>query len=193
MCPLFFPAQQYVASIKRCSGQAGGTGAHPSPVAGLCRAVPSSCSMPRGSCPQDPKRGLLPFCQDTLNPKGKEKWQERGQKGLQGLWALPRAQGCSFCRGWELESLFPVPSPARAGESQGAAATLIYPPVAWPGLRQSTDPPCFSRKTESQSSTVLPLLSRCLCWSRLAQGSVLRSCSFPLEGGKNGSQMEPQK
>lgn len=91
MYALFFPAQQYVASIKCCSSQAGGTEARPSPVAGLCRAVPSSCSMPSGSCPQDPKRGVLPFCQDTLNPKGKEKWQERGQKGLQGPWALPRA------------------------------------------------------------------------------------------------------
>lgn len=132
MCPLFLLAEQYVAPIKCCSRQAGGTGAHPSPVAGLHRAVSFSCSMPRGSSPQDPKEGLLPFCQDILNPKGKDKWQERGQKGLQGLWALSRAQGCSFCGGWELESVFTIPSPARAGESQGAAATHIILP--WAGL-----------------------------------------------------------
>lgn len=83
---LFFLAQQCVAPIKCCSGQAHRTGGHPSPTAGLCRAVPSSCSMPSGSCPQDTKGGLLPFCQDTLNQKGKDKWHERSQKGLQGLW-----------------------------------------------------------------------------------------------------------
>lgn len=132
VCPLCLPAQQWVAPSKCCSGRAGGTGAHPSPGTGLRRAVPSSCSRPRGSCPQDPKGTLLPFCQDSLDPKGKDKWQERGQKALQGLWALPGAQGCSFCRGWELGSVLSIPSRARAGESQGAAATLITLP--WPGL-----------------------------------------------------------
>lgn len=183
--PSLFLAQQCVVPIKYCSGQAHGTGAHPSPVAGLCRAVPSSCSMPRGSCPQDPKGCLLPFCQDTLNLKGKDKWHERGRKGLQGDY------GMLFYQGLAARVCFPNSIPSHSWRVPGCCSSTHHPPVAWPGLGESTNPPCFSRKTESQSSTVLPLLSHWLCRSGLAQGSVLRSCSFPLGGGKNGSQMDP--
>lgn len=102
-----------------------------------------------------------------------------------------RDYGMLISQGLAARVCFPNSLPSQRWRVPGCCCNTHHPPVAWPGLGESTNPPCFSRKTESQSSTVLPLLSHWLCWSGLAQGSVLRSCSFPLGGGKNGSQMDP--
>lgn len=43
------------------------------------------------------------------------------------------------------------PPQPELGDSQGPTATLPpIPPVAWPRLSESTDIPCFSKKTEAQ-------------------------------------------
>lgn len=114
-----------------------------------------------------------------------------GLKGLQGLWATVKAEGCSSPRvgGWR-RSLKPL-SPSRAGRVPGCCCSPPHPPIAWLGLRASTDPPCFSKKIEAQrvpqSSSVTQLAAR----SRQAQGSVQRSCSFLSSGGELPSGSPP--
>lgn len=52
---------------------------------GSIRLFPLPAPYPEAPVHRTLKGRLLPFYQDSLNPKGKDKWQERGQKGLQGL------------------------------------------------------------------------------------------------------------
>ena len=40
--------------------------------------------------------------------------------------------------------------PSQSWESPRVLLQHFSPPMAWPGLRESTDPPCFSKKTEAQ-------------------------------------------
>lgn len=85
--------------------------------------------------------------------------------------SVPRARSCRL----------PVqpPFPARTERAPGCRCHAPHPPVAWPRLRVSTDSPLFQQENRgTESTTVPPLLSSWLGWSRRARGSVQRSCSF---------------
>lgn len=73
-----------------------------------------------------------------------------GSEGMEGAAGPDRGGGTLCSQG--LETLcFQLPSPARAGRLPGSHCHAPpHPPVAWPRLSESTDSPCFSKKTEAQ-------------------------------------------
>lgn len=98
---------------------------------------------------------------------------------MSGAVSPDQAEGHSIPRAGSCRIPVQPPSPARTGRAPGCHCHALHPPMAWPRLSESTDSPLFQQENRgTESTTVPPLLSSWLGWSRRARGSVQRSCSF---------------